>query len=275
MRRYLDRVGGGWLATLGVGVALASCTPTPTEIATEGSSSQESGGDTNVGTTALPTATDSTLGATGDAGDDATTSSADGGTDGTDGSSSGGSSSDTGATVSCTPVLAELVVAVSSGDNGDEWVKLHNPCDDSIDLSGYSLGWGGHDYTTGSFDLTGSLRPGACIVVGGPNSNSNNGGPDYGITYNFAPDLQNGGGGTADGVALFDVPSAMVIATEPPVDVVIYGNANDSGLLDTQGNVPDPYINAPPNNHSLRRTALDVSWEIADSPTPNDCPTLR
>ena len=53
-------------------------------------------------------------------------------------------------------------------DDGSEWVELFNAGSTDIDLSSYSLGWGGADYTTGVVQLLGTIPAGQYFVVGGP-----------------------------------------------------------------------------------------------------------
>jgi len=119
-------------------------------------------------------------------------------------------------------------------DDGYEWVELFNAGSTDIDLSNYSLGWGGDDYTTGTLPLSGTISPGDYFVVGGPNSDASNGNPSYDLVLDFNPDLENGSLFRADGVALFDV--TPVIPSSVPVHAIIYGGLlNLSGLIDETG----------------------------------------
>lgn len=268
------------------------CTPTPDEVADTGLSGGP--GSTSESTTVNPptsttdgSATVASVDGTGSSsgssdeapattlpvdGTDTTTSSASEGT----GSSSGmgTESSGTGGTDACHPRLAEVLYDPEMGDNNKEWIRLYNPCAVEIVLDGYSLGWGGTSYgATGRKDLIGSVGPGECFVVGGATSNLDNASPVFDQASDFSSDLQNGPD-PADGVALFVGAAASIMSDTIPVDAVIYGDSNSSSLLDAAGNTPDPHVGDAPEGQSIRRTTLDDGWEIAPSPTPNECPAL-
>ncbi|MCR9163748.1 MAG: phospholipase D-like domain-containing protein [Nannocystaceae bacterium] len=159
----------------------------------------------------------------------------------------------------CGVRIIEVLYDAPSSDGGKEYVKLHNTCDDAVSLDAMSLGWGGGSYTRGSVDLSGSISAGACLVVGGP---------DAGLDVDFSPNLQNSGV-VADGVALFDMPQAAVDFTTVPTDAVIYGVLNDDGLMDPQGNRPEPHVGDADPGESLQRTA--AGWAIG-TPSPASCP---
>lgn len=272
---------------------LFACTPLPPEVSSDSADPTTTPG-TSTGplpdttTTLTTSATVGTLDGTGDTTSDVTgpgpttgeppDTTTDGTTTGDGGSSSsssdGGESSSSGDPIpDCTPILAETVVRVSGGDNGDEWIRIYNPCPVAIDLADYSLGWGGPSYNDSKANLSGIVASNDCWVVGGPNSNGGNGNPAYDLELNFNSDLQNGDD-PGDGIALFDVPMGMVDAATVPVDSLIYGDNNNSMLMDSQGMVPAPYVRGHSDGDSLRRTSLGNTWEIVASPTPNDCPVL-
>ena len=165
-------------------------------------------------------------------------------------------------------ILSEVLYDVSSGDDGFEWVELYNAGSSAIDLSGYSLGNGGTDYTYSLVQLSGSIAPGATFVVGGPTSSATNANPSYDQILNFSPDFQNGGT-TGDGVALFDVPAASVNASTVPIDAVVYGPNNNSGLLDETGFAGVSEVGDAGAGSSLERVDLAGAWQIQGSPTPN------
>jgi len=222
-----------------------------------------SGDTTSAGTTSSPGTTGPEQTETGETGDSTTGSSA------TEGTSTGAESSSGGTIDECEPILVEVFYDSASGDNNLEWVRLHNPCDSSRDLAGYSLGWGGVDYIYGTLNLAGVVAPGDCFVVGGPMSTGANGNPSLDMAVDLDPDLQNSGA-TADGVALFDVV-AMDIGGAIPIDAVIYGDANNSGLIDSTGLAPLPHVGDAPSGSALYRTALASTWAI-DLPDPGTCP---
>lgn len=125
-------------------------------------------------------------------------------------------------------VISEVMFNPTGADDGREWIELFNDSGSAVDLSGYSLGWGGADYTFGTLVLPSfTLAPGAYYVIGGPVSDAGNGNPSYDLVANFGPDLQNPFI-AADGIALFD-------GSPNPIHVVIYGLFNLSGLVDETG----------------------------------------
>ena len=54
-------------------------------------------------------------------------------------------------------LLAEVLYDVPGQDDGKEWIRLYNGTGTQVDLSGWSLGWGGNSYLTGQADLSGIL----------------------------------------------------------------------------------------------------------------------
>jgi hypothetical protein len=269
------------------GTLLTGCTPTPPEVSSTGLETDDAGStddaaSTGVSSTSEGSATVASVDGTGTGEGTSTGMPLDGtstgepttsgSTDGTDGSSS---SSTTGEPGECHPILAEVLYDPMGGNDDDkQWVKLYNPCDAEIELSGaYVLGYGGDDYTYGRLELTGSIDPGACRLVGGPDSSNDNANPVWGQNEDFVPDLQLSGQ-VADGVALFLGGAEDVMADTVPLDAVIYGVVNESGLLDAEDGMPEPHVGDAGSLDSIRRTSLDAEWEVAASPTPNDCPAL-
>jgi hypothetical protein len=166
-------------------------------------------------------------------------------------------------------VISEVLYDASGADDGREWVELFNGGADAVDLSGWSLGWGGTDYTSGQLALTGVIEPGAYWVVGGPESATENASPLFDDPVDLAPDLQNSGA-TADGVALFDLPPESVDASTLPISAVVYGETNESGLLDASGAAGPPQVGDAPGGASIELTA--AGWRIQTEPTPGDGP---
>ena len=165
-------------------------------------------------------------------------------------------------------LLSEVLYDVSSGDDGFEWVELYNSSGSAVDLSGFCLGNGGTSYTTSTVQLSGTIASGATFVVGGPTSSSTNANPSFDQVLNFSPDFQNSGS-TGDGVALFDVPCAQVSGSTVPVDAVVYGPNNNSGLIDETGSANAPEVGDASAGSSLERVDLAGAWTIQGSPTPN------
>ena len=172
--------------------------------------------------------------------------------------------------VTCAPavVISEVFYDDAGSDGGLEWVELKNAGSTAVDLSGYSLGAGGSDYTTSQLDLTGTIPAGGTFVVGGPTSQLSNGNPIFDQATDFSPDLQNSGS-TADGVALFNVSSSEVTSTTCPIDAVIYGGSNTNGLLDASCAAGGVDVGDAPAGSSIERTSLGGAWQIQSSPTPN------
>lgn len=68
-------------------------------------------------------------------------------------------------------------------------------------------------------------------------------------------------------MALF-APGANVLA-DVPLDAVIYGGTNPSGLIDETGQVGAPDVGDAPNGSSVARTSAAGSWSIRELPGPN------
>lgn len=170
-------------------------------------------------------------------------------------------------------VLSEVVYDVAGGDDTFEWIEVYNAGDTFVDLSNYSMGGGGTDYTYSQLDLSGTLAPQGCAVFGGPGSNADNANPVFfdGTGTDIVNDLQNGGS-TADGVALFFATSANVTATTTPIDSVLYGGANNSALLGEDGSADTELSPDVSSGSSLARVSptSDVFVERT-SPTPGRC----
>ncbi len=179
-------------------------------------------------------------------------------------------------TVTVNPVLAQLVLSevlydVAGDDDKLEWVELYNAGTTAVDLSGYSLGNGGTDYTYSTVQLEGTIQPGDTFVVGGPRKKSANGRPKFDQAINFEPDFQNSGT-TADGVALYDVPAAQITSSTVPIDAVVYGSVNSNGLIDETGVANAPEVGDAPSGSSIERIDLQGSWQIQSSFSPGSTP---
>jgi hypothetical protein len=169
-------------------------------------------------------------------------------------------------------MLSEVFYNPSGSDDGLEWVEIYNASQIEIDLGNASIGNGGSDYTYSTNQLSGTIPPGSCFVIGGPTSSADNFNPTFDLELNFDPDLQNSGfDKAADGIALFDVTADQITAETVPIDAVIYGLANDNGLIDETGAVGevDGFANGA---HSLERTS--TGWREQAAPTPGDCSAL-
>lgn len=242
-------------------------TGTPPGPTTDGSatvaSAEGTAGSTEAPTTTLP------LDDTGTTSEPPPTSSS---SEGPGSSSDGGTTESTTGEPDCHPLLVEVLYDPMSGENMEQWVKLYNTCAQDIDLGGYSLGWGGADYTFGTLDLSGTIMAHDCFLVGGPESEADNAFPTLDQAVDLAPDLGKSGG-DADGVALFFGAAASIEAATVPVDAVIYGGNNTSNLLDAEGNTPDPHVADAGDTDSIRRTgAMQTAWIVESNPMPDVCP---
>ena len=190
----------------------------------------------------------------------------------TTGSTSEGESEEesTGMMERCHPILVEVLHNPHSGNNEEQWIKLFNPCPEAVNLVGYSIGWGGPDYTFGGIDLSDSINAGDCFIVGGPQSESDNEFPMLDQAEDLDPDLSEDAT-PGNGVALFDVLEDAVLPGTLPLDAVIYGDDNTSGLIDPMGNTPPPHVGDAGSTDSIRRTDM-MNWNIESNPMPNVCP---
>lgn len=168
--------------------------------------------------------------------------------------------------------IAEVVYDAVNADNGKEWIKLYNSCEEDVSLNGASLGWGGGSYRTGGQDLAGNIAGKSCLIIGGPTSDGSNGMPDVDLEANFSPDLQNSGT-DADGIALFLQPRAEIDGDTVPEDAVVYGGSNTAGLLDASGKAVDPHVRDVAAGSSIVRTGA-TTWDEAATPVPDECPTF-
>ena len=160
-------------------------------------------------------------------------------------------------------ILSEVLYDVTGTDDGLEWVELLNDTAAPIDLSGYKLGYGGGSYAAATYNLTGTIPAGGCIVVGGTQSTAANFTPVYAQALDFNPDIQNSGT-RSDAIGLF---AGTVGST--PLDKVIYGTSNDDGFLDPTGAVSAVDVGDANANSSIERTS--TGWRIQVAPSPGNC----
>ncbi len=186
-----------------------------------------------------------------------------------------GTSVEASVTVIDTPMLGLVISEVfydpASSDDGLEWVEIYNGTGQAIDLSNYAIGSGGTSWVITTLQLSGSIPAGGCFVVGGPTSAAGNYNPTYDQAADFNPDIQNSGD-TADGVALFNLKASQLNESSLPIDSVIYGGSNASGLKNSEGQASAPDVGDASSGSSIQRTA--AGWKIQPAPTPNDCTAL-
>ncbi len=160
-------------------------------------------------------------------------------------------------------VISEVFYDARGADGGREWVELFNPGPLTIDLSTWSLGYGGADFTYGTLALGGEIVPGDYFLIGGG---------DFDINVDFSPNLQNGGD-TADGVALFDLPPADIDRASVPFFAVLYGGINANGLPVAGGLIPPAGVPGAPPGGSIELTG-DGGWRVQPVPTPDTGPLV-
>lgn len=169
--------------------------------------------------------------------------------------------------------LAEVLYLPGADEASSEWLEISNSSSVPIDLGAYSFGSGRASYTETRVQLSGTLQPGACFVIGGPASNTGNGNPSYGQVANFSPDLLNGsaGDGQATGYALFNASVDEVALTSIPIDAVLCGQNNGAGLPGSDGQLAVPGCpDVSAAGHSVVRTSV-TTWVDQATPTPGIC----
>ena len=162
----------------------------------------------------------------------------------------------------CGLKIAEVFYDAAGSDNGKEWIKLYNSCEDDASLDGVQLRWGGATFK-GELDLEGTVEGRGCFIVGGKTSDEDNGKPVLDQAQDLSPDLQNSGS-DADIVALFG-------DGDVPMDAVIYGDENTDGHVDQTGDAVEPHVGDAPEGGSLVRIG-ERDWEVSDNPQAGDCP---
>ena len=200
--------------------------------------------------------------------DDPSTSSSSSGSD---------SSSSTTAVEECQLQIVEVLYDAVGDDDMLQWAKIYNPCDEDFDLRDITVGWGTEGWDGHSWAIQAPMEEdpilisaGGCLVTGGPTESADNGSPMIIFQSDFSPGLFGDAGGS--GVALFDIQAGMSVADATPFDAVIYGDSNDGGLIDTTGKPGTPDIGLTGEGESIRRIDAEGNWEVAETPSPNDCP---
>ncbi len=166
--------------------------------------------------------------------------------------------------------VSEVFYDAVGADDGFEWIELRNESNTPVELTGFSLGWGGSTYLSGSVALSGVVAAGDYFLIGGPESTLDNASPFFDLAVDLESDLQNSGT-TADGVALFDVPIEELTAEVVPIAVVLYGAENSSGLVDETGLPGAVDVADAPGGSSIER-GLDGTWRVQENPTPGAPP---
>ncbi len=184
----------------------------------------------------------------------------------------GVASADVTVTVNAAPiVITEVLYDATGVDTDKEWVEIYNAGNTFVDLSHYSLGAGGAGWDSETYQLTGTIAPGATRVVGGPTSDADNGSPD--LDQNTAFGGLEDGGGAADGVGLFFLKATDITATSTPIDALLYDGTN-VGQSDLRGEAGTPFPDAdvsPASGEggSLVRVGTADVFGVAATPQPN------
>ncbi len=166
-----------------------------------------------------------------------------------------------------TLVISEVFYDRDGSDGNYEWLELFNGTSELIDLSEWSIGWGGNNYANGTFQLNGIINSAEYLVFGGPFSDPSNGNPIYSLAVDFSPDLQNSGT-IADGIGLFNNPASSITNTSIPFFSVIYGVTNTNNLIDPTGAVGTVDAGDAPDGQSIEFLTYVDGWIINPSPNP-------
>ncbi|MFO0748412.1 MAG: lamin tail domain-containing protein [Myxococcota bacterium] len=170
-------------------------------------------------------------------------------------------------------LIVEVLYNPAGTDTNFEWVKLYNGSGADIDLSSWSLGWGGDDYTYGTLQLTGTVNAGACFIVGGPSSDASNGSPVYGQAAPTGKlNMQNTSAAAGDGVALFNVLVGAIAADTVPKDAVVYGVNNSNNMLSPAGTpFPSAIVPDAGSGKTIVRTSSSA-WAVSTgAPNSQGC----
>jgi hypothetical protein len=170
-------------------------------------------------------------------------------------------------------VISEVFFNPAGSDDQLEWVELFNGAPYTIDLSEYTLGWGGGAYNIGKRQLGGVVGSGEYFVVGGPTSSDANHNPVFDLAFDFNPDIQNSGASGADAVGLFKVGPMELAPDTVPIDAVIYGpdSASNYDMIDETGSLGAVDVIIPDAGWSLHRAGAST-WTTLQSPTPGSGP---
>lgn len=170
-----------------------------------------------------------------------------------------------------TLVISEALYDPDGADDSHEWIELFNGTAGVIDLSQWSIGWGGSQYTYGTLQLTGTINSAEYFVFGGPTSIPSNGSPSYSLAVDLNPGLQNSSttpSAVADGIALFHTPVSSITDSTVPFFSVIYGGINSNGLIDSTGSVGAVDVGGAPSGQSIEFLGAAEGWIINPSPNP-------
>jgi len=125
--------------------------------------------------------------------------------------------------------LSEVMFDPRDGsDQNLQWIELYNPNDVEVPLQPYAIGIGGADWKRPAFQLTGTLAPGGCFVVGGPQSHPDNGEPVFDQPKAIQPAIEDEPF-TASVVGIFFSAWTRIGSYDldlVPLDAVLFGHSN-------------------------------------------------
>lgn len=171
--------------------------------------------------------------------------------------------------------LVEIFGRPSSGlPDRLQWVKLRNVGRAPIDMTGYVVAAGRARWGDTVFKLSGVVAPGACAVVGGPETGPPNADPTLTVAADFAPDMPTdlgpGLGNAGFGLFAASAIGADGQAATLPLDAVAIGaGSTSSRLLSPEGAPLEVSLTEPAQGASAALTA--GGWR-AQPPTPHACP---
>ena len=143
-------------------------------------------------------------------------------------------------------VINEFIANPTGSDSdpaGREWIELKNTTSTEADISGWVLKGGTQSPSElGTFEGSTIIPAGGYLVIGGENAELDLGvAPD--VVFDFS--LGNATSNT-DGLQLVDCAGTVI-------DVVIYGESNDDGWVDEQGNIAVSFAPKPGDGASIGR----------------------
>ncbi len=170
-------------------------------------------------------------------------------------------------------LLAQVLYNPIHDDDQREWIVLYNATGTRVDLGSYELRMANNNNPNFTSTLYRTALPaqelaiGACFVVGGPQSDADNGAPVYHHAVDLNPDLVNATSAQSAAVALFTTAGVQL-------DTVIYGGdgTNPGNIRDEGGSSSVDVANSAVSAGASIRRRQDNQWEATAPPTPNLCP---
>jgi hypothetical protein len=153
-------------------------------------------------------------------------------------------------------------------DGGLEWIELYNNSSNDYDLSGWNIVWYKSSSSSGDTQLDEGtiLEGGGYLLIGEADVD----GTDIVAALDF------GNGTSGDGVHLQNCAGTVV-------DALVYGDTNDDGITNEEGEAPDDTAPEPDDGEALGRSpdgedsddmAVDFCLVLANTPgeANADCP---